>query len=305
MNEKDISNLSSSKRTAAKTIFAALEILKENDGELPGKEIISEIPSKIDLNDWEKERYAKSGYIRWQSILHFYSIDCSKAGFLRKNNGIWYLTKEGEENLSLGPVKLLEKATKRYKLWKKEKDSQEVSENELVSEDETDDEEQLIKANLEQIEDNAIEGIREYIKNKNPYEFQDLCAALLRGMNYHTPYISPRGKDGGIDIIAYQDPLGATIPRIKVQVKHKPNSSIPVDDIRSLAGLLSKDGDIGLFITSGRYTSESERFARDSHKHIKLIHMEDFIILWKESYNKLIDDDKALLPIKPIYFVGT
>jgi predicted Mrr-cat superfamily restriction endonuclease len=38
-------------------------------------------------------------------------------------------------------------------------------------------------------------------------------------MGYHTPFISPKGKDGGIDIIAYQDPLGLKTPRIKVQVK--------------------------------------------------------------------------------------
>ncbi len=36
-------------------------------------------------------------------------------------------------------------------------------------------------------------------------------------MGYHTPFISPKGKDGGIDIIAYQDALGINKPRIKVQ----------------------------------------------------------------------------------------
>ena len=56
-------------------------------------------------------------------------------------------------------------------------------------------------------------------------------------MGYHTPFISPKGKDGGLDIIAYNDPLGATVPRLKVQVKHRPGTSVPVDDIRSLTGL--------------------------------------------------------------------
>ena len=40
---------------------------------------------------------------------------------------------------------------------------------------------------------------------KNPYEFQDLVAALLRAMGYYTPFIAPKGKDGGVDIIAYRD----------------------------------------------------------------------------------------------------
>ena len=38
-------------------------------------------------------------------------------------------------------------------------------------------------------------------------------------MNYHTSFITAKGKDGGIDIIAYQDPLGIQKPRIKVQVE--------------------------------------------------------------------------------------
>lgn len=35
-------------------------------------------------------------------------------------------------------------------------------------------------------------------------------------------YIAPKGKDAGVDIIAYRDPLGMASPRIKVQIKHRP-----------------------------------------------------------------------------------
>lgn len=151
---------------------------------------------------------------------------------------------------------------------------------------------------------NAIEGIKEYLKDLNPYEFQDLVAALLRSMGYFTPFISPKGKDGGIDIIAFQDPLGANAPRIKVQVKHRPDAAIPVDEIRGLLGLLNKEGDIGLFVTSGRFTTDSQRFARDSHIHVKLIDGDTFIGLWKDFYSKLSDEEKNLLPLQPIYFLG-
>ena len=138
-----------------------------------------------------------------------------------------------------------------------------------------------------------------------PYEFQDMVAALLRAMGYFTPFISPKGRDGGIDIVAYQDPLGAKSPRIKVQVKHRPDYSVAVSDIRALTGLLNKDGDIGLFVTSGDFTSESERFARDSHLHIKLIDFDTFIDLWKQFYDKFNDEEKNWLPLHPIYFLGS
>jgi restriction system protein len=124
-------------------------------------------------------------------------------------------------------------------------------------------------------------------------------------MKYHTPFISPKGKDGGIDIMAYRDPLGATTPRIKVQVKHKPDTAIRVDEIRSLTGLLNKDGDVGLFVTSGSFTSDAERFARDNHIHVKLIDIDSFISLWREYYTSLTDEEKNLLPLQAIYFLGS
>lgn len=295
-----IEKLSPSMRCAAKTVFTTFEILKEAGGELPAKEIMDLIPKRIELTDWEQERYEKTGYIRWQSILHFYTIDCSKAGYLRKQKGIWYLTEEGEKAIPLGAVALLESATKKYRKWDKERkaDNGEEVKDEIP-------EEKIQKATIEQLEESAIEGIKEYIRDRNPYEFQDLVAALLRAMGYYTPFISPKGKDGGIDVVAFQDPLGANAPRIKVQVKHRPDSSIAVDEIRSLIGLLNKDGDIGLFVTSGKFTADAERFARDSHIHVKLIDGDTFIGLWKDFYSKLSDEEKNLMPLQPIYFLGT
>ncbi len=258
--------VSQSKASATKTIMATFQILKEAGGELRGREVIDKIPQRVDLSDWEKERYEKTGYIRWESILHFYSIDCIKAGFLRKESGLWILTPEGEEAMKNGEEMLLESAMKAYKRWKNDNPKEPVATDEL--EDVGRNEQQQQQALLQQYLDDASEGLLEFVKGKNPYEFQDLVGALLRAMGYFTPHIAKRGKDGGIDIIAYTDPLGTQEPRIKVQVKHKPNTPIPVEDIRQLIGILSKPGDVGLFVTSGRFSPDAERSARESHKHI-------------------------------------
>lgn len=306
--DTELEKLAPSKRSAAKTMFATFKILKDAGGQLPGKKILEKIRETIELTDWEKQVYEKTGYVRWESILHFYTIDAIKAGYLIKNKGVWYLTDEGEKALKLGPLKLLETATRLYKTWaadnkenkpKKEKDIEE--EPIELEEHKT----QTQKANLDLLEEQAIAGIKDFIRSKNAYEFQDMVAALLRAMNYHTPFISPKGKDGGLDIIAYNDPLGATSPRLKVQVKHRPDASVPVDDIRSLTGLLNKDGDIGLFVTSGTFTSEAERSARESHRHIRLLDIDNFIALWQEFYTKMTDDDKNMLPLHSIYFLGS
>ena len=43
------------------------------------------------------------------------------------------------------------------------------------------------------------------------------CGVTKRD-GYYTPFVAPKGKDGGIDLIAYQDPLGA---RLRHKSGHK------------------------------------------------------------------------------------
>lgn len=137
----------------------------------------------------------------------------------------------------------------------------------------------------------------------NPYEFQDLVASLLKAMGYYIQSVAPRGKDGGIDIVAYTDPLGAKTPRIKVQVKHKPETAIPVSDIRALLGIM-KAGDIALFVTSGTYSNDAKQEASGSNNFIRLIDGDEFIEMWQEYYDKMSDEDKNMLPLKRIAFLG-
>ena len=103
---------------AAKLIFAALKVLKDNGGEMRGKQVIEEVEKRVPLGEWERQRYEKTGNIRWRSVLHFYTIDLIKAGFLIKKKGVWFLTPEGETALKLGETGLLDAATKAYREWR-------------------------------------------------------------------------------------------------------------------------------------------------------------------------------------------
>jgi len=106
-----------------------------------------------------------------------------------------------------------------------------------------------------------------------------------------------------VDIVAYRDPLGTESPRIQVQVKHR-ESSATAQEVRQLMGLLQKEGDVGIFVSSGGFTPDAKAAARNSHIHVELIDLARFIILWQEFYSKLSDEDKALLPLRPIYFLA-
>ena len=286
---------------AARLIFAVLKILKENGGEMRGRQVLEEVEKRVQLGEWEKQRYEKTGYIRWRSVLHFYTIDLIKAGFLIKKKGIWFLTPEGESALKLGETGLLDTATKAYREWRQKNPRQpEVTEPGIAAPDEPLKQEDI---SADEIEQSAYDQIESFLNRKTPYEFQDLAAALLRGMGYFTPFVAPAGKDGGVDIVAYRDPLGTSSPRIKVQIKHR-ESSASVQEVRQLMGLLQKDGDVGIFISSGGFTPDAKTTARNSNVHVELVDLPRFITLWQEFYQKLTDEDKTKLPLFPIYLLA-
>ncbi len=81
---------------AEELLYTAFQILKENNNEMPINSLMEEIEKRAKLDDWAKKVYEKSGYTRWNSIFHFFTIDCVKAGYLVKKKGIYYLTKDGE-----------------------------------------------------------------------------------------------------------------------------------------------------------------------------------------------------------------
>ena len=285
---------------ATKTLYAVMQEMSRRGGNIPAKEIYPWVNDNVELTDWEKEHAGKMQYIRWTNSFQFYSIDYQKAGFIVKKNGSWYITPEGEKALKKSPKEVMNLAREAYKEWKK---TQVV---EIPAEDEPTDEtaEKDNSMSLDLLESDAREGIKRYIISKSPYEFQDLVAALLRAMGYHTPFIAPKGKDGGIDIIAYLDPLGAQTPRIKVQVKHKPDTAIGASEVRALSGVL-KTGDIALFVTSGTYSPDARNAATTNDKFIRLIDGELFIEMWQEYYSKMTDEDKNLLPLRRIAFLGS
>src|SRR5438045_3096909 len=122
-------------------------------------------------------------------------------------------------------------------------------------------------------------------------------AALLRSMDYYTPFVAPRGKDGGVDIFAYRDPLGSVAPRLKIQVKHR-QQKVAVNEVRELVSLLTKDGDAGLIVSSGRFTSDAEAEIRRASRHVEKMDLSDLIKLWDDHYDAMEEKDRGLMPLR-------
>ena len=274
----------------------ALLLIKQNGGQMRSGEVFDEMAKMFPASEYENEK-TKGGSERWVNWLAFYSIDAVKTGFLVKDKGVWHITSEGEAALTL-PLEDFAQALKDgYNKWYNETHSEgEEKKPEPESTIDT-----MIE--LDVVMAQAQEGIRDFINSKNPYEFQYIVAALFRAMGYYTPFIAPKGKDGGIDIIAHRDPLGTIPPRLKIQVKHYPTTAITVDVVRNLRGGLSNNGEVGIIVSSGSFTNDAKREARNNHTPLRLIDIDEFISLWIEYYPSMKEEDRLLMPIVPIYFI--
>lgn len=297
MSEKK--ELPRSAAVVARTMYEAMKMMKERNGSIPFSAIVEEIPQRLDFNEWERaETSERTPQPRWLVNTMFYSVEYVKAGLIQKDSGVWFLTADGEKALSLTERKVFEIAHTAYRQYQRQNNKHEEIDEDIVEVKEL-----TAEMVISEAESIAQKGVDKQIRSLDPYEFQNLCAALLRAMGYYTPFIAPKGKDGGIDIIAYENAAGLG-RRMIAQVKHMPTTSIDVTVVRNLAALLKKDSDTGIVFSSGTFTNEAVRFAREHKINIRLIGATELVKLWIESYDLLSEDDKLYLPLKAVHYVA-
>jgi restriction system protein len=281
-------------------------LLDQPEG-LPAKEIISGMVQVVPPTDFEKSDYPKHpGIQRFGKMIRFATIAPVKAGWLVKEKGKWYLTEEGKSAYARyqDPEEFNREARRLFDQWAN-KQPKEVADAEEEFHEEIGTTERVADASstLEEAEETAWDEIEAYVQAINPYDLQKLVAALLRAMKYHVAWISPPGPDKGIDILAYNDPLGTSAPRIKVQVKRRADK-INVDGLRAFMALLGEQ-DVGIFVSTGGFTSGAEMEARTKEtRKLTLIDLKKLVDLWIEHYNEVSESDKRLLPLRPVHYLA-
>ena len=173
--------------------------------------------------------------------------------------------------------------------------------NNKISEIEEENEEDEDVSNLkENLEENSIEFIKDKVNKLDPYEMQDLVAGLLRAMGYKT-LVSPPGSDWGKDIIASPDGLGLENPVILVEVKHRKNTTIGSQDIRSFKGALKKTNR-GIYVSTGGFTTDAKYEAERSEIPIILMDLDRLVKFIIQYYDNFDNDAKSLIPLTKIYW---
>lgn len=279
------------------------EILRPYPEGMSASKALEALVSSVVLTPYEGGVYESTGDRRFEKIVRFATVDCVKAGWLVKNKGVWTVTEAGFLAYDAFPdsAAFYKEAVRLYQQWKA---SQSGHLPEAIEQPEPDleVEDKAVSVTFEQAEEQAWGEIEQYLRGMPPYDFQDLVADLLRAMGYHIGWVSPPGKDGGVDIIANPDPLGTRAPRIKVQVK-RVGHRIDTDGLKSFIAIINDD-DVGLFVSTGGFTRDAEAFARNQERRkITLIDLDRLVDLWVQFYGQLDDKARTRMPLTPIYFL--
>lgn len=289
------------RRRTGEMLRALFELLMPLPEGMQARDALAALENRLTLSPYEAGNYPTGGK-RFDKIVRFATVDLVKAGWLYKERGRWTVTPEGEKAFRefADPEAFYKEAVRLYQQWKATQLQESDPDYEESAEETT---AKTASITLETAEEQAWAEIDQYLRSVNPYEFQEIVAALLRAMGYHISWIAPQGRDGGIDIMAASDPLGTKPPRIKVQVKRQ-SQSVDVDGLRSFMALLG-DGDVGIFVSVGGFTKNAAGEARLQEKRkITLLDNEQLFDLWVEYYEKLKDEDRRRLPLKPVYFLS-
>jgi restriction system protein len=200
------------RRRTGELLRKLFEILIAEPEGLPARVALERLASAVKLTEYEEGTYEAGGR-RFEKIVRFATVDCTKAGWLLKNKGIWVVSAAGETAWKLlqDPEAFYKEAVHLYRQWLASRPGlpeQASSETSSVE----DDTEKTVGITYEQAEEQAWQEIEKYLQEMNPYDFQELVADLLKAMGYFVDWIAPPGKDGGLDIIACSDPLGSRPP---------------------------------------------------------------------------------------------
>lgn len=146
----------------------------------------------------------------------------------------------------------------------------------------------------------ALELIKDRILRLDDSQLEHLVAALLRGMGYRTR-VTPRGPDRGVDVFASPDGLGFQEPRIKVEVKHRRNTTIGAQEIRSFLGGL-RPGDRGLYVSTGGYSKEAKYEAERSNVPLTLLDLDELASAVVTHYENFDLEGRALITLVKVYW---
>ena len=160
-----------------------------------------------------------------------------------------------------------------------------------------DPEAQILRA---EVAEKADQFVEDRVAALSWQEMQELVAGILRAMGYRTQ-VAPEGGDRGVDIFASPDGLGLQEPRIFVEVKHRPGTTMGADEVRAFLGG-RRGGDRCLYVSTGGFTKEAKYEADRAQVPLTLVTLAQLRELLLQYYEQLDPPTRALVPLQRLYW---
>ncbi len=265
-----------------------VEALREAGGAGATSEIIDGVIKRMEISDSELDITLKSGAPKVRNAIQFARLYLVKSEIIDSSTrGLWKLTEKGFEiNLDQNKV---------YELFKRVQTT--VSDNKKSQEKDKQSEE---IDNLEILDESHQSIVIDILKNLTPRGFELICKRLLTEIGIENVQIIGGSNDHGIDgtgILRINEVVSFTVI---FQCKRFKESVSP-SYIRDFRGTMQGRADKGIFITTGRFTTESKKEAkRDGVPPIELIDGEKLVSLFEKYHLGL--KPKIIYDVIPDFF---
>ncbi len=261
-----------------------MRLWPESSG-LPVRDVLMYIPQETQLSDSERELIPSSRTPKYERAVRLATAPYLRAGWLVKSQDRWVLTEEGKQACKsfATATAFFQQVGRMVDEWHEIRSLQAVT--------------------TEEAEENAWTQIRNYIQEMKPAEFHMLVEDLLTAIGYHLALVAPTEHERGfVNFVIHSDPLGLSMPRIKVHILHG-SQPVLLEGMRAFMSVVGPE-DVGIFISSGGFTINAiKEVQAQMSPRISLIDLENFVDLWVEYYDDLTDAGRQRFPLKPIHFL--
>lgn len=121
--------------------------------------------------------------------------------------------------------------------------------------------------------DNGIEPIKDRVSQLSWEDMERLVAGMLKATGY-CARVTPKGPDGGRDVVASPYTLGLEFPRIVAEVKHR-KGAMGTSAVRSFIGEL-RAGDRRSYVSAGDFAKEARYEADRANVPVRLLDLVTF-----------------------------
>ena len=128
------------------------------------------------------------------------------------------------------------------------------------------------------------------------YSLEPFVASLFRAMGYRA-HATRSTRDDGIDVIAHRDELGIEPPILKIQVKSQ-EANVGADQVKAFYAMVQAR-DVGIYITTGGYSSAARDFAKQKGN-LKLVTGVEFVELIQKYYAELDLQFRQQIPLRTV-----